>query len=81
MKTAISIPDETFERASSRARDLGMSRSEFFTNAARDYLDRLDAESVTRQIDAAVDQQGSADQSSTAAVETGRQRLFDGDDW
>jgi hypothetical protein len=50
VKTAISIPDDTFERASTRARDLGMSRSEFFATAAQHYLDELDAQSITVQI-------------------------------
>ncbi|MBO3084746.1 ribbon-helix-helix protein, CopG family [Cellulomonas fengjieae] len=81
MKTAISIPDETFEKASRRAHDLGMSRSEFFTRAAAHYLDELDAESVTRQIDAAVDALG-VDDSAADAVAAGR-RLLDAeaDDW
>lgn len=75
MKTAISIPDDTFQRASARARDLGMSRSEFFTTAARHYLDELDAESVTRQIDAALAQLGVTDESSADAVDRGHQVL------
>jgi metal-responsive CopG/Arc/MetJ family transcriptional regulator len=71
VKTAISIPDETFEKASRRAHDLGMSRSEFFARAAARYLDELDSESVTRQIDAAVEAFG-ADDSAADAVAKGR---------
>lgn len=77
MKTAISLPDETFDRASRRAIDLGMSRSEFFARAADSYLDALDAVSVTKQIDevlAGIDN----DESSIAAVEAGRRLLADG---
>jgi hypothetical protein len=82
VKTAISIPDETFERVSRRAQDLGMSRSEFFTHAAARYLDELDAESVTRQIDLALDALGTGDESSSAAVAAGRRALGDGSvDW
>jgi hypothetical protein len=33
VKTAISIPDATFERAERRARALGVSRSEFYAKA------------------------------------------------
>lgn len=81
MKTAISLPDETFDRASRRAIDLGMSRSEFFARAADRYLDELDAVSVTKQIDealAGIDK----DESSVAAVEAGRRVLADGiDEW
>ena len=81
MKTAISLPDETFDRASRRAIDLGMSRSEFFARAANSYLDELDAVSVTKQIDealAGIDN----DDSGVAAVEAGRRVLADGtEEW
>jgi metal-responsive CopG/Arc/MetJ family transcriptional regulator len=56
VKTAISVPDDTFARASRRAKELGISRSEFFARAARQYLEQLDTQSTTRQIDAAVAQ-------------------------
>lgn len=54
VKTAISPSDETFERVSRHAGTLGMSRSEFFTRAVQRYLDELDAESLTTQIDSAL---------------------------
>jgi Ribbon-helix-helix protein, copG family. len=82
VKTAISLPDETFDRASRRAKELGMSRSEFFARAANRYLDELDAGSVTRQIDDAVGRIGQAEESSEVAVEAGRRLLGDGlDEW
>ena len=82
MKTAISVPDETFEKASRRAHDLGMSRSEFFSRAAIRYLDELDAASVTRQIDQAVDAQAQQDESAVNAVAVGRRVLDDASgDW
>lgn len=77
MKTAISVPDETFEKASRRAKALGMSRSEFFSRAAARYLDQLDAEAVTRQIDAAVGALEDADDSSAAAAAVGRRVVSD----
>jgi len=80
VKTAISIPDETFERASARARDLGMSRSEFFATAARHYLDELDAQSITVQIDTALARLGAADQSGADAVAVGHRVLTDTDE-
>lgn len=55
MKTAISIPDETFERVEKSVAELGISRSEFFVRAARRYLEELEAESITAQINAAID--------------------------
>jgi hypothetical protein len=35
MKTAISLPDDTYEQATRQAQALGISRSEFFARAAR----------------------------------------------
>jgi metal-responsive CopG/Arc/MetJ family transcriptional regulator len=82
MKTAISVPDETFEKASRRAHDLGMSRSEFFSRAAARYLEELDAESVTRQIDLAVAAQAGQDDSAADAVAVGHRVLADASgDW
>ena len=38
MKTAISLPDDTFERVDRAATQLGISRSEFFARAAEHWL-------------------------------------------
>lgn len=82
MKTAISLPDDTFERASRRAKDLGLSRSEFFARAAKRYLEELDAHSVTEQIDAALEQIDASDESSALAVLAGQRLLTDlSDEW
>ncbi len=81
MKTAISVPDETFEAAERRAAALGMSRSEFFTRAARRYIDELDAHSLTSRIDAAIELVES-DESSQIAVRAGHRVLAaNEDDW
>lgn len=74
MKTAISIPDETFERVEQRAAALGISRSELFTKAAQRYLDQLDEESLTAGINVALDLIGS-DDSAEDAITAGRRRL------
>jgi metal-responsive CopG/Arc/MetJ family transcriptional regulator len=81
MKTAISLSDETFDRASRRAKELGMSRSEFFARAAVNYLDELDAKSLTAQMDAALDLIGGTDESTELAVDAGRRVLGDSDEW
>ena len=82
MKTAISLPNDTFVRASRRAMDLGLSRSEFFARAANRYLEELDAASVTEQINAALKQIGTIDDSYEVAVESGRQLLLNSpDEW
>ena len=81
MKTAISLPDETFDRASRRAKELGMSRSEFFARAAVNYLDELDAKSLTARMDAALDLIGETDESTELAVSAGRRVLGATDEW
>jgi predicted DNA-binding protein len=80
VKTAISLPERTFERATRRAKELGMSRSEFFARAAELYMEELDTHSLTQQIDEAIQAAG-ADESSSDAVAVGRRRLADEDDW
>ena len=51
MKTAISVPDALFEQVEKRVRELGMTRSEFYSTAARAYLDTLEADNLTAEID------------------------------
>jgi hypothetical protein len=80
MKTAISLPDDTFEQATKQAAELGISRSEFFARAARRYLDELAARSLTEQIDEALEAAG-PDDSAAAAAGAGRSRLAHQDDW
>ena len=52
-----------------------MSRSEFFSRAAERYLDELDSDSVTQQIDHAVAELGHTDVSGKDAVDVGRRLL------
>ena len=54
MKTAISLPDATFERIERAAKKLGVSRSEFFARAAERWLDDLDDEGATDAINRAI---------------------------
>jgi metal-responsive CopG/Arc/MetJ family transcriptional regulator len=78
MKTAISVPDETFERATRRAEQLGISRSEFFSTAAKRYLEDLDRESLTARIDEALGLVGD-DRDTIVATDVGRSRLAQAD--
>lgn len=79
VKTAISVPDATFDRVTRRAQELGMSRSELFTRAAEHYLKVLDRESLSRRLDEALEAVGT-DDSAHLAVEAGR-RTLGRDDW
>lgn len=79
VETAISVPDTTFDEVTKRARELGMSRSEFFTIAARHYLEELDSNSLTARINQAITTV-TPEESSGAAVSAGRDRLA-GSQW
>jgi predicted DNA-binding protein len=78
VKTAISLPDDTYEQATRQAQALGISRSEFFARAARSYLDQLASRSLTQQIDEALQ---TGDDDSNAAAAAGRSYLAGQDDW
>jgi hypothetical protein len=53
MKTAISIPDDVFRDAERAAKRLGVSRSELYTRAVREYLGERRDMSVTASYDVA----------------------------
>jgi predicted DNA-binding protein len=79
MKTAISVPDDTFARVENRVAQLGLSRSEFYATAAEKYLDELDASALTADIDRAIARGATDDR-----VVDGLQRLAEltaGDEW
>jgi metal-responsive CopG/Arc/MetJ family transcriptional regulator len=84
VKTAISIPDETFERVEKQVADLGISRSEFFARAARRYLDELEGESITARINAAIDAGAVDEDLERDVTEHGRRMLLEltaDDEW
>ena len=76
MKTAISVPDETFRRVDERATALGMSRSEFYSRAAEGYIERLDSQSRVEAINDALARSGVRAASDAASVgQVGLERL------
>ena len=50
-KTAVSVPDATFEAADRIAKRLGISRSELYSNAVREYIAEHRSEGVTEALD------------------------------
>jgi len=50
MKTAISIPNETFDAAEHFASSTGMSRSELYTKAVLEYLNKYKCLDVTETL-------------------------------
>jgi predicted DNA-binding protein len=77
VKTAISLPDKTFARVDEAAQRLGMSRSEFFARAAERWLDSLDDDGTTAQINRSL-QDGEED---TSFVRAAAYKLAQSDDW
>lgn len=52
MKIAISIPDEVFKAGEHLARQLGLSRSQLYSDALAAYLSARGAEAVTARLNA-----------------------------
>ena len=50
MKTAISIPDEVFEQAERAAQRLGVSRSELYSKAVKEFVERYRQANLTEQL-------------------------------
>ena len=60
MKTAISLPDEVFERAERFARRTKRTRSRLFADALGEYLARHEGDEVTAAMDAVAEEVGEA---------------------
>jgi len=59
MKTAISIPDDLFVRAEQLAARLGVSRSELYVSAIREYVAAHQNDDVIERLNAIYDQEPS----------------------
>ena len=51
MKTAVSIPDDVYDKAEHLARRMKKSRSQLFSNALEEYVDRHAPDRVTEAMD------------------------------
>lgn len=56
MKTAISVPADTFEHAERLRHQLGKSRSELYSEAMREYLLNHDPDEITRRLNEFADE-------------------------
>ncbi|MGA9381372.1 MAG: hypothetical protein WBV73_21660, partial [Phormidium sp.] len=59
MKTAISLPDSIFAEAEALAQQLGMSRSELYTEALKAYLRRYNREQTLAKLNEVYSQESS----------------------
>ncbi|MCA0436425.1 MAG: ribbon-helix-helix domain-containing protein [Austwickia sp.] len=73
MKTAISIPDEVYRAADQAAERLGWSRSQLYTRAVSEFLERQGQDPVTSALDALADELNSVETPATgrALVDSG----------
>ena len=69
MKTAVSVPDDVFERAERLARRSGRTRSDVYSAALREYVDRHAPDEVTEALDAVAEAVGETDPFVAAAGE------------
>lgn len=68
MKTAVSIPDDIFEKVERFARRAKRSRSEVFSAALREYMARHAPDEITDAINRAVDEIGDQTDEFVAAA-------------
>lgn len=78
MKTAISIPDETFDHAERLARRLRISRSRLYSRALDEYIARHDPDAVTEAIDRVCD---SLDTSANPFLQRAARRVLGDSEW
>ncbi|HHH27119.1 MAG TPA: ribbon-helix-helix protein, CopG family [Polyangiaceae bacterium] len=77
MKTAVSLPDEIFQRASKEAKRLGISRSELVARALREYLRDRSSREVRASYDRAFGEDAGPDDATELRREAARRALQD----
>ena len=80
MKTAISIPDDIFEGAERAAKALGLSRSELYATAVREFVERYRTDNVTERLDRVYAQDDSSS-SLDARLRALQAYSLDSEDW
>ena len=78
MKTAVSIPDEVFEKAERLARRMRKSRSQLFANAVAEYVARHAPDHVTEMMDQVCAEVGSEPDPFLAAAS---RRILERSEW
>jgi metal-responsive CopG/Arc/MetJ family transcriptional regulator len=60
MKTAISLPDQLFQRAEEYAANQSLNRSELYAHALEEFLERHSHNSITAQLNALYSEEDSS---------------------
>ena len=58
MKFAISVPDDVFQAVEAQVEKMGISRSQFYADAARQYVEKLTLPDRVAEINAILDESG-----------------------
>ena len=69
MKTAISIPDEVFNKAEELSQRLGISRSELYTKAIANFIQSYRSQTVTEALNQVYAQEESALDEAVVAMQ------------
>lgn len=80
MKTAVSVPDDVFDKAERLARAAGRSRSEVYSAALREYVARHSPDEVTEAVDRVVDRLG-PEAPSDEFVKYAARRMLESAEW
>lgn len=75
MKTAISIPDDTFHEADQLAQELGISRSELYVRALKELLKKQREESITQALNRVYAETSESKEEQAFRREAARQTL------
>ena len=78
MKTAVSVPDDIFERAEVLARRAGRSRSEVYSAALREYVARHAPDEVTDALDRVARRVG---EESHPFLDEASRRILEASEW
>jgi metal-responsive CopG/Arc/MetJ family transcriptional regulator len=78
VKTAISIPDDVFEKAERLAQRTKKSRSQLFSDAVREYVSRHAPEDVTDAMDRVCDELGNG---KDKFVSSAARRILERSEW
>jgi len=78
MKTAVSIPNDLFEKAEHLARRMKKSRSQLFSNALEEYVDRHAPDRVTEAMDKVC---AEVDSEADAFVSAASRRILERSEW
>ncbi len=78
MKTAVSVPDDVFDRAEALARRERRSRSDVYTAALREYVARRAPDDVTDQLDRVIAEVGGSDDPFVGAA---ARRILSASEW